>query len=263
LASQLARDSFAAFSSRENVWKLCGKRIRENFKTHAEAVTRKQELEVQAANVETAGQTVFTRLTPDEVNQAEAAFARLKRIGHGTLLGLVDFYERNYRDPLKRISLSDAADRFKAEKKSANRRERYLKDLDQELGYLTKEYGNKPVHEIQKEDMVDVIAADGRGAERQNNIRKDYRTFFNWCLANGYAQSSPAELVPVKTVERGEIATLSVDTVRKLMGVTAGYKGGKDRKKWAHLADARKRFAPPPGIGGSTAASQGIWPPRH
>jgi integrase len=117
--------------------------------------------------------------------------------------------------------------RFIAEKRGANRRERYLKDLKQELGYLTKEHGSKPVHEVQKEDLVDVIAGGDRGPERQNNIRKDYRTFFNWCVANGYAQSNPAELVAVKTVDRGEIETLSVEKVRELMKAAAGYKGGK------------------------------------
>jgi hypothetical protein len=58
------------------------------------------------------------------------------------------------------------------------------------------------------------------------NIRQDYRTFFDWCVTNGYALSNPAELVPVKTVELGEIVTLSLDKVRELMSVAAGYEGG-------------------------------------
>lgn len=140
---------------------------------------------------------------------------------------MAEFFGRNYRDPLKRITVEEAAKRFRAEKKSANRRARYLKDLEQELGYLTAKHGKKLTHEVQKEDLVEVIGAGDRGAERQNNIRKDYRTFFNWCVANGYTQSNPAELVPVKTVERGEIVTLPLDKVRELMGVAAAYKGGK------------------------------------
>jgi integrase len=206
---------------------LEGARIRENFKVHEEAVARKQELEIQSANVKTAGQTVFTRLTPEQVAEAEAGFAALARIGHGTLLGVIDFYERNYRDPLKRISLSDAVARFTTEKKSANRRERYLRDLKQELGYLTKEHGKKLAHEIQKEDLLAVIANGERGAERQNNIRKDYRTFFNWCIANSYAEGNPAELLAVKTVERGEIVVLPVKQVEALLRVAAKYKRGK------------------------------------
>jgi integrase len=210
-------------------WTADGKRIRENFKTHDEAVSRKQALDVQSANLETAGQTVFTRLTPAQVNDAEAARATLDRLGFTswTFSMAADFLGRNYRDPLKRISVKEAVDKFRAEKKSANRRGRYLKDLELELGYLTTKHGSKLTHEVQKEDLIEVIAVGDRGAERQNNIRKDFRTFFNWCAANGYAQSNPAELVPVKTVERGEIVTLSLEKVRALMGVAVGYKKGK------------------------------------
>jgi integrase len=210
-------------------WTVDGKRVRENFKTHGEAVSRKTELEIQSANLATAGQTVFTRLTPTQVNDAEAGRAALDRMGYKqwSFSMVVDFFGRNYRDPLKRISVADAVTRFTAEKKSANRRARYLKDLKLELGYLTVKHGSKLTHEVQKEDLVEVIMAGDRGAERQNNIRKDFRTFFNWCVANGYAQSNPAELVPIKTVERGEIVTLSLEKVGDLMKAAAGYKGGK------------------------------------
>jgi integrase len=208
-------------------WTMDGKRVRENFKTHDEALAKKTRLSVEAANISTAGQTVFTRLTPAQVNEAETVFARLKVLGYTSLLFVLDFFERNYRDPLKRISALDAVTKFVAEKESAKRRARYIKDLRQELGYLTKKHGSKSVHEIQKDDLVGVIDVTGRGAERQNNIRKDYRTFFNWCVANGYAQSNPAELVPQKTIERGEIVTLPISKVKDLMKHAANYKEGK------------------------------------
>lgn len=208
-------------------WTTEGQRVRENYKTHGEAVARKQELEVQSANLSSAGQTVFTRLTPEQVNEAEGAFAALDRLGHGSLIEAVEFYGRNYRDPLQRISTADAVAKFIGEKASANRRARYLNDLRQELGYLTAKHGKTLVHEIQKDDLVAVIDVPGRGPERQNNIRKDFRTFFNWCQANGFSQANPAELVAEKTVDRAEIVTLSVATVGELMDAAAQFKGGK------------------------------------
>jgi integrase len=192
-----------------------------------EALAAKQQLEVEALNVIPDRLITTTRLTVEQATEAEAAFATLARIGHGSLLAAVEFYGRNYRDPLKRISALDAVNKFIAEKESAKRRERYIKDLRQELGYLTSRFGKTAVHEIQKDDLVEVIDMPGRGAERQNNIRKDYRTFFNWCVANGYAQSNPAELVAQKTIERGEIVTLPISQVRDLMTQAAAYKGGK------------------------------------
>jgi integrase len=210
-------------------WTMDGLRVRKNYKTHGEAVAEKQALEVEAANLSTAGQTVFTRLTPEQVSDAEQGRAMLKQFGHENVsfVALADFFHRNYRDPLKRISTSKAIDLFVTEKKSANRRRRYVKDLEQELGYLNKDHSEKPIHELQKDDLAKVIASSDRGPERQNNIRKDYRTFFNWCLAHGYVQSNPAELIPVKTVERGEIAVLPVKTIRAILDTAAKYKKGK------------------------------------
>jgi integrase len=208
--------------------KLDGVRVRENFPSEAEALAAKQNLEVEAANFIPDRRITTTRLTTGEEADAEAAIAFAKSRGvKWSLLFMAEYTVANYRDPLKRISVEDAVKRFTAEKKSANRRARYLKDLELELGYLTAKHGSKMAHEVQKEDLVEIIGAGERGAERQNNIRKDYRTFFNWCVANGYTQSNPAELVPIKTVERAEIATLPLNEVRELMKVAAGYKGGK------------------------------------
>lgn len=207
--------------------KLDGSRVRENYGSEAEALAKKQNLEVEAANFIPDRRITTTRLSEAEEADADAALVVLKRAGFTSLLFAAEYLVANYRDPLKRISVADAVTKFTAEKKSANRRARYLKDLKQELGYLVTKHGNRMVHDVQKEDLVEVIAAGDRGPERQNNIRKDYRTFFNWCVANGYTQSNPAELVAVKTVERGEIVTLPLDKVRELISVAASYKGGK------------------------------------
>src|SRR5262245_61368978 len=88
---------------------LDNKRIRQNYKTHEEALARKTQLGVRAANVSTAGQTVFTRLTPEQVKEAEAAFSMIEKLRHGSVLGAVEFYRLNYRDPLRRISVMEAA----------------------------------------------------------------------------------------------------------------------------------------------------------
>jgi integrase len=205
-----------------------GERVRANFQNEAEALAQKQNLEVEAANFVPDHRITTTRLTVQEEADAEAALAYVRSRGYKwSLLFLAEYTVANYRDPLKRISVADAVTKFRAEKESANRRERYLNDLELELGYLTAKCGTKLAHEVQKEDLVEIVTAGNRGPVRQNNIRKDYRTFFNWCVANGYAERNPAELVPVKTVEHGEIATLSLKQVQQLMTVAVGYKRGK------------------------------------
>ena len=62
-------------------WTVDGERIRQNYKTHLEAVARKQKLETEAANLADAGQTVFTRLKPSEVADAEGALGVLRAAG--------------------------------------------------------------------------------------------------------------------------------------------------------------------------------------
>lgn len=154
-------------ASRVTGWTMDGKRIRENFKTHLEAVARKQELETQAANLETAGQTVFTRLKPEEVNDAEGALSILHEAGHRSLRLAAEFFVRNWRDPLKRIATADAAQAFLAEKTAANRRQRHLASLNQDLARLTESFGRKLVHELTKGDLLSLIeAATGRRARR-------------------------------------------------------------------------------------------------
>lgn len=71
-----------------------GERIRQNYKSHGEAVNCKQELEVQSANIQVAGQLVFSRLKPDEVNDAESALNVLRATGHDCLHEVALFFVR-------------------------------------------------------------------------------------------------------------------------------------------------------------------------
>ena len=126
-------------------WTRDGERIRENFKTHLVAVARKQDLETQAANLETAGHMVFTRLSPAEVRDAEGAFSVLREAGHNSSREAAEFFVRNWRDPLKRMSKEVAVRAFMTEKTAANRRRRHLESPKQELARLAQRYGRKPV----------------------------------------------------------------------------------------------------------------------
>jgi integrase len=208
-------------------WTLDGERVRQNFKTHLEAVTRKQELETQTANLETAGQTVFTRLTPTEVNDAEGALSVLRVAGHDSLREAAEFFVRNWRDPLKRIATSEAVKSFMAEKTSANRRRRHLDSLRQDLNRLVEKFGRKPVHELTKLDLLILIQAENRAPRTQNHIRDRYHNFLGWCVKNGYAPDNRAALIEKNSVDAGEIAVLTNDQMKKLLEKAAGFKDGK------------------------------------
>lgn len=106
---------------------LSGARVRENFQVEAEALARKQNLEVEAANFIPERRITTTWMDPKEQADAEAAVAFLKQHGFASPSAFMaaEFLVKNYRDPLKRIALTEAVDRFVKEKESANRRLRY------------------------------------------------------------------------------------------------------------------------------------------
>lgn len=211
-------------------WTIDGERIRQNYKTHLEAVTRKQNLETQAANLESAGQTVFTRLKPAEVNDAEGALSVLRAAGHNgqdVFRVAAEFFVRNWRDPLKRMATEDAVTDFLAEKTAANRRQRHLESLKQDLDRLAKTFGRKPVHELTKADLLTLIEAKNRAPRTQNHIRDRFHNFLGWCVKHGYTPENKAALIDKKSVDAGEIAVLSNAEVVKLLAAAKKYKDGK------------------------------------
>jgi integrase len=208
-------------------WTMDGERVRQNFKTHLEAVSHKQVLETQAANLETAGQTVFTRLKPGEVQDAESALSALHTAGHKSLCVAADFFIRNWRDPLKRIATSEAVRVFMAEKTAANRRRRHLESLKQDLDRLVKDFGRKVVHELTKADLLTLIEAKNRVPRTQNHIRDRFHNFLGWCVKHGYAPENRAALIEKKSVDAGEITVLTNDQVKVLLAAAMDYKNGK------------------------------------
>jgi hypothetical protein len=160
-------------------------------------------LQTESANLTDAGQTVFTRLSPSEVNDAESALSTLRAGGHSSLREAAEFFVRNWRDPLKRIPTCEAVERFLAEKTAANRRVRHLQSLRQDLHCLCAQYGQKPVHEITKEDLVAVIRAGRRAPRTQNHVRDRLHNFLGWCMRHGYTPDTRAALFEKNSVEAG------------------------------------------------------------
>ena len=58
-----------------------GKQIRKNFKTRKDAVASRDLYEIQRLNAEPNVRTVASRLSPEEITQAESAFNILKQAG--------------------------------------------------------------------------------------------------------------------------------------------------------------------------------------
>ncbi len=94
---------------------LDGTRIRKNFPTRAEASAERQALEIQRLQAETGIRTTATRLTDDQLHEAEAAFRRLADKPR-PLSFYLDFALANYRQPENQKSRSDAITDYKRSK---------------------------------------------------------------------------------------------------------------------------------------------------
>ena len=95
---------------------LDGKRVRKNFKTRAEAEAEKQILEVQSAQGETGIRTAITRLTEQQITEAEALFSRIQGLPR-PLAFYVDYALANYREPQTQKPLGEAITLYTAAKK--------------------------------------------------------------------------------------------------------------------------------------------------
>jgi site-specific recombinase XerD len=206
-------------------YKPDGARVRENFKTQEEAVGRKAELDIEAANIVTTTATRMkaTRLTDEQVKDAERAFAK---VGSRSLLEAVEYYLTNYREPVRRISVKDAFDLFIADRKKQNRRPDTLRNLRGRLGMFCRLYGTKHVAEVSHDDCREFVFRKGTSPRNQINDRLAVSNFLNWCVRRQFAVTNHMAKVDKPAVDSQEPHILALADCRKLLAGARDYKDG-------------------------------------
>jgi integrase len=201
-----------------------GKQVRQNFKTEAEAVARKQALEAEVHGIESSIRTHRTRLTDEQLHEAEQAFANL----NGRPLSLaVDFFLKSYREPVKPKLLSEALAEFIIDREKKRKRPDTIRNLRNRVGLLIDAHPGKHVHEIVKADLETVVFGKGITARTQINNRLALSAFFNWCQRERYCQANPVREVERPETDDTEPTVLSLADVRRLLGAARDYKEGK------------------------------------
>ena len=200
-----------------------GKQVRENFKTEAEALARKDELLLERANIESSVVRRPTRLNEEQIKEAEVAYGEL---GSRPLLVAVRFFLANYRDPVNKIAVKDAFSRFIAEKKLNNLRADSIRNLEVRVGFLARAHGDKLVSDLLPDYLRDLIFTTDRSAVTSDNVRRALSSFFSWAVEHKFCATNPMTAIkPVKT-ERDEPVTLTVAEARKLVETAAAFKDG-------------------------------------
>ena len=202
-----------------------GARVRENFKTQEEAIGRKAELDIEAANIVTTTSTRMkaTRLTDEQVKDAEQAFAK---IGNRSLLDAVEYFLKNYREPVRQSTVQAAFDLFIADREKQNRRPDTLRNLRGRVGMFSRLHGAKHVAEVTPDDCRDFVFRKGTSPRNQINDRLAVSNFLNWCVRRQFATVNLMEAVDKPAVDSHEPSVLTLADCRKLLAAARDYKDG-------------------------------------
>lgn len=213
---------------------LDGKRVRKNFPTRAEADAERQVLEVQRAQGETGIRTAITRLTDEQLREAEVLFARVQEQSR-PLTFYLDFALSNYREPQTQKLLTEAVTdytvtkdhEFAQDQISSPQLERIKRDLKRLLKHFPGV--TVTVAELTAERLIGFFNLGKPSFKTYNNRRGIVSTFLKFSFQRGWIGENPIAKVPHHRIrrKRGAIVTLSAAKAAELMKHVEGLEGGR------------------------------------
>ena len=226
---------------------LDGKTIRKNFKSRAEAVAHRQELEIEFLNGESTGQTVWTTLTHDQNRDAIAAVNMLKRGGSSkSLTFAVDFFLRHFDEGAEDVAVENAVEAYLLTKQVE--RERGILSIPQERSLRTtlrrfaRVFEGRMVSDVQPDELRAFLEEPARegvavvSLKTWNNRRGYLSTFYKYCLVRKHVSQNPILAIPQFKIskKRGTAETLSAERAAAFMAWLETYPGlqGKSGRFW-------------------------------
>lgn len=200
-----------------------GKQVRKNFPTEAQAMAYKDTLLIAQSNIESALVRRPTWLSEEQLREAEVA---TKALGGRPLSMAVDYFNQHYTEPVVKITVREALEKFLAQKRLDNLREDSLTNLRTRIGFLVKDHGDFLVSNVSHEHLRRIIFTDGRSAVTADNVRRALSSFFNWAMDHRYCQLNPMLAIKRIKLERDEPEVLTVAQARQLVETAAAYKNG-------------------------------------
>ena len=211
---------------------LDGTRIRKNFPTRAEASAERQALEIQRLQAETGIRTTATRLTDDQLHEAEAAFRRIA--GKPRPLSFyLDYTLANYREPENLKPLSTAIEDYKLSKAHEHEQGQLsapqLARIGWDLKRLDEHFPKRSVAELTLPAIVAFLEKGRPGMKTYNNRRGIVSTFFKFAFHRGWIAENPIPKVPHYRIrrKRGSAVTLSTAQAAELMEHFETFEGGR------------------------------------
>jgi integrase len=202
-----------------------GTQIRRNFQDRREAIGFKAELEIAALNAAQAVTLKRTRLSDEQLAQAEAAIQKLEGTNH-TLTQAVDYLLRNWQPSAVAKTVKEASAEFIVDKAAQKLRPRSIHDLRTRVNKLVKRHGQRLVSEVGIEDLKPIVTVPGHAARTQNGDRRALHTFFAWCVKHNYCGTNPVQKIDPARVEDKEPEILSITSVKTLLSAAKAFKNG-------------------------------------
>jgi integrase len=211
---------------------LDGKRIRKNYPTQAEATAARQLLEIQHLQSETGVRTTATRLTDEQLHEAEAAFRRIA--GKPRPLSFyLDYALANYREPENLKPLSAAIEDYKLSKAHEHEQGHIsapqLARIGWDLKRLDEHFPKRSVAELTLPAIVAFLEKGRPGMKTYNNRRGIVSTFFKFAFHRGWIAENPMPKVPHYRIrrKRGSAVTFSTAQAADLMEHFETFEGGR------------------------------------
>ncbi len=216
-------------------WRHDGQRFRRKFKERRDADSFIYRKQVELANDAGARHRVTTRLSQDQINEAEDAFHRLGE--RYDLRQAVDLFLDRFCEPDFQIRFDEAIPRFLDGKESEGVRSRTLVQLKSTMtrfGHFTE---NAPVHEIGVAEVEEFLRSlrgrDGVSPASQktwNNSRAELSSFFSWCAdprRRWISENPVKQVVKFRKIDRDLPKILSVEKAAELMAHVERFKKGR------------------------------------
>lgn len=211
---------------------LYGKRIRKNFATRAEAEAERQVFEVGTLQTNGRVRAAITRLSDEQLHEAETAFQRLEG-QQQTLSFCVDFALANYRAPERQKLLADAISEYVATKEREFEQDHISRpQLDRirwDLKRLQSHFPNDTVANLTVPRLMTFLEIGRPAMKTFNNRRGILSTFLNFAFHRSWIADNPILRVPHHRIRRrsGSAATLTAAQARDLMEHFESFEGGR------------------------------------
>ena len=185
--------------------RLDGKRFRKNFPTRAEAEAERQVQEVQRLQRETGIRAAATRLTDEQLHEAESVFRRVAGYAH-PLSFYVEFALANYREPMTQKPLAEAVTEFLVIKDHERDQdllsEPYLTRVKRDLKRLQKHFPASTVADLTGANLMEYFEARRAAHKTFNNRRGIVSAFLRFALQRDWIADNPLAKIPPRRIRR-------------------------------------------------------------